>query len=812
MMALFIVVNANPVSLELAQNVGAKFVRANGQRGNELQLVSTCRTDNGTAVFYVFNTSNGFVIVSADDCATPILAYSNEGPLDIDDIPVQMNTYLQGFVEQIQYGIENHLVADANVARQWEMVQQDGRINDDRNATEVAPMLTDVWHQGCYYNMLCPSDPEGPCEHTVTGCTGTAMAQIIRFWGYPVSGTGSTTYTPPGYPQQSVNFAQTTYDYANMPDDLTYYSSQTQKTATATLLWHCGVALHAQYSPQGTGAFPSDVPDVLRNYFRYGSELNAEFKQDNTAWLTQVKNCLDQGRPIHYSAWTLQDGGHSFVCDGYNTSDELHINWGWGGNGNGYFAVTAFEVNGYNFSVDHYAIFNIHPRVDCTISVSASPSNGGTATGGGVIEQGQNCTVHATANSGYAFVNWTENGSQVSTNANYSFTVTGDRTLVANFELIPTYTITTSASPSNGGTATGGGTYQQGQTCTVHATASSGYSFTNWTENGSQVSTNADYSFTVNANRDLVANFELIPTYTITTSSSPSNGGTATGGGTYQQGQTCSVHATASSGYSFANWTENGTQVSTSANYSFVVSANRTLVANFIRTTFTISTSSNPSNGGTTSGGGSYQLGQTCTVHATASSGYTFTNWTENGSQVSNNADYSFTVNADRVLVANFDETEYEIAAICNPENGGTITGVGTYHYGDEVILKVEPNTYYFFESWTEGGEIVSTEPQITFTVEGNRSLTANLYYFDAVNDNEENLLRVYPNPTNEVVNIEGAALEVKIYNALGQLVVSEKNNAQQLMQINVSQLETGIYTIVISTTDRVYEYKIVKR
>ena len=206
-----------------------------------------------------------------------------------------------------------------------------------------------------------------------------------------------------------------------------------------------------------------------------------------------------------------------------------------------------------------------------TINVSANPSNGGTVTGGGSYNQGQSCTVTATANNGFTFTNWTENGNVVSTQANYTFTVTGNRTLVANFQAQQqNYTITVSANPSNGGTVTGGGSYQQGQQCTVQATANTGYTFTNWTENGNVVSNNANYTFTVTGNRTLVANFTQ-QQFTITATANPSNGGTVTGSGTYTYGQSCTLSATPATGYTFLRWTKNGTQVSTNATYTFVV-------------------------------------------------------------------------------------------------------------------------------------------------------------------------------------------------------------------------------------------------
>ena len=292
-----------------------------------------------------------------------------------------------------------------------------------------------------------------------------------------------------------------------------------------------------------------------------------------------------------------------------------------------------------------------------TITVSASPTNGGTVTGGGSYNQGANCTVTATANSGYTFTNWTENGNVVSTQANYTFTVNGNRTLVANFQAQPqSYTITVSANPTNGGTVSGGGTYQQGQSCTVHATANTGYTFTNWTENGTVVSTQANYTFTVNGNRTLVANFQAQPqSYTITVSANPTNGGTVTGGGTYQQGQSCTVHATPATGYTFLRWTENGTQVSSSANYTFTVNANRTLVAHFQVQSYNITATADPTNGGTVTGGGYYNYGQSCTLTATPAAGYTFVNWTRNGTQVSTNPSYTFTVTGAGAYVAHFE-------------------------------------------------------------------------------------------------------------------------------------------------------------
>jgi hypothetical protein len=253
-------------------------------------------------------------------------------------------------------------------------------------------------------------------------------------------------------------------------------------------------------------------------------------------------------------------------------------------------------------------------------------------------------------------VNWTENGSQVSTNPTYSFTVNSNRTLVAHFQSQPSqYTITLSANPTNGGSVSGGGTYSQGQTCTVTANANPSYSFVNWTENGTQVSANSTYSFTVTGNRTLVANFSYSPTgYVINATAEPSYGGLVSGDGTYNQGQTCTLIATPNPNYDFVSWTEGGNVVSTSPTYSFTVNGNRTLVAHFESQVYMISVSANPSDGGTVYGGGDYSAGITCHLIAVPNNNYLFLNWTENGMVVSSESDYSFVVTGNRTLMANF--------------------------------------------------------------------------------------------------------------------------------------------------------------
>ncbi|MFO7873022.1 MAG: T9SS type A sorting domain-containing protein, partial [Bacteroidales bacterium] len=142
-----------------------------------------------------------------------------------------------------------------------------------------------------------------------------------------------------------------------------------------------------------------------------------------------------------------------------------------------------------------------------TITTQAQPDDGGTTTGDGQYEHGEQITLQATPATGYQFVNWTENGNEVSTDETYGFTVTEDRDLVAHFEL-KAYTINATANPEGGGTITGAGTYDHGEQVTLTASPETGYAFVNWTENGTEVSTDETYGFNATENRDLVAHFE----------------------------------------------------------------------------------------------------------------------------------------------------------------------------------------------------------------------------------------------------------------------------------------------------------------
>ena len=380
------------------------------------------------------------------------------------------------------------------------------------------------------------------------------------------------------------------------------------------------------------------------------------------------------------------------------------------------------------------AHFSLIPPAQFAVILSSNPAAGGTTFGSGAYNTGTSVTVIESPNPGYTFANWTENGNIISTSSSYQFIITANRTLVANFTAIPAlqFAVFLSSSPSVGGTTTGAGSFTTGTSVTIGATPNAGYTFVNWTEGATVISTSSSYTFVVTANRTLVANFTAIPAlqFAVFLSSSPSIGGTTTGAGSYTTGTSITIGATPNAGYTFVNWTEGATVISTSSSYTFVVTANRTLVANFVNNTYTLTLSANPVGGGSvlkTPNQAIYNSGTLVTASTTANAGYTFVNWTEGVNIVSTNAVYTFLLNANRVLVANYILNDYTLTVTTFPAVGGSVVknpNQGTYTSGTSVILTATANSGYVFSSWS--GDATGSVNPLTIVMNSNKNITAN--------------------------------------------------------------------------------------
>ncbi|MBR0176375.1 MAG: C10 family peptidase [Bacteroidales bacterium] len=395
MLAMSLPMTAERVTPETARKVASTFLTSNGAKSAQLTDLTK---EAGFPNLYIFTTENSFVVMAADDCAQPILGYSFENAFVADDMPENMRWWLQQYSDEIQWGIENGIRSDKSTADEWKKLQE-GKGSKDTPAVIVGPLIATRWGQDAPYNNLCPNN-ESAGKRAVTGCVATAMAQVMKYWNYPEQGVGSNTYTPadhPEYGEQSANFGETTYDWDNMTNTYNNTSTDTQKQAVATLMYHCGVSVNMDYDYSqadtdhvGSGASTAMVPESLKTYFKYAPSATYKYKDDftNDQWIALLQHELDESRPVLYAGRYVTStggGGHAFVCDGYRSDGKFHFNWGWEGNKDSYFAIGALNPGGGNtgsgqgtYNVNNAAAFFVEPISSLeapTVSVTASGSS-----------------------------------------------------------------------------------------------------------------------------------------------------------------------------------------------------------------------------------------------------------------------------------------------------------------------------------------------------------------------------------------------------------------------------------------------------
>lgn len=1330
---------AGNVNQDVAKHIARNFAAQKGRNALAVQaevVYSHPMPNKRDIAFYVVNLAEtGFVIVSADDVAHPVLGYGFEHPWPNETLPPQITDFFDDLAAQIETASDQE--PDSETADEWVQLLSDNPQPKETH-TVINPLLTTTWDQGMYYNDLCPEDPNGINGHVPAGCVAVAMAQIINYWQFPTQGRGSHSYMS-NYGTLSVNYANETYNYLNMPNALNSNSSSTQINAIAQLMRDCGVSVNMQYENSASGAYAIEARCGFINYFQYSPDLSYAEKKFFSAseWNGLIQQDLNANYPVYYSG--NGTSGHSFVCDGYDSNNYYHFNFGWSGQADGWFltdainpgnhqfnsfqaaivgiapyetgniilghtvgtssftidepieyydlwrhnlypgsinvvfpcqsyvtfvtnnlsdvlVVDALEITGpdcivydgmvnssmlgvfhatlSSFITDFYPIeslsnavylqlggqstylegfhlhiqknggcrmvshiethvdtsavylswqehgsadswiieygekdftlgegttitsnnnsicidnlvfdqwydFYIQPTCGSEIGnmwkkitthpdkpywheiITSQPSgfimdsvgnihihtpealawfnvlgNGyhgeachhfkdttvflrsdidmgqyrwmpinyfrGTFNGGNhvisnmyinedrnAITPWQNrysvgmfriCRDHATIldlilyNSyvtggcgvsaligslqpmditgtygepgatlinvhvlaaniiGYytvgglvgsaqhlhaincsssgtltgslgvgglcgsaeyiqcensfstatiallsnpIYTNFTEsrggliggfacsnsfnncyssgvvtynpdpyyhwgigktigaaygdindttlihylygydintslplyvvdgpsapivsdtsvftstgNGFHLNstisinntaytdlldalnawvdannTQDNYLHWITDTAMIYDGFPMlerqasINSYFINVSANPENGGTITGQGYYNEGELCTINATANESHLFSHWTNNDIIVSNNPTYSFNVIENASYVAHFTSKPSYTISVSADPTTGGSVSGGGVFLDGHICVLTASQNEDYVFDSWTKDGALVSNNPTYSFVVTENAAFVAHFTQLPYyLITVMVEPELGGNISGGGSYPFGHTCVLTANPNTNYVFENWTKDGSVVSNNPTISFSVIEDATYIAHFAyQPNYStIIADANPINGGIVTGGGNYENGEICTLTVNPNTGYQFIYWTENAEIVSQDLSYSFTVTGNRHLIAQLT--DIVNVTEEQLaedLTVYPNPATDKLYIEYSdqILHCELFTTVGSRVYHGSDNGTKV-EIPLEALPAGLYLVRITTQNLVLTKRFVK-
>lgn len=291
---------------------------------------------DSTAYYYVYNIGDnqGFIIVSGDDRTKPILGYSDEGVFSSENMPEHIKEFMNNYKTQIK------AIMQRNDTTAIQKVMKVVASND----SAVAPLITTKWGQDAPYNSKIPIIAP-------TGCVATSMAQVMNYYKWPIKGISSLSYKYNGK-TYSANFANTSYDWANM---LNEYSSTSDTTsisskAIATLMYHCGVSVKMQYDQNESGTYNTDITNALIQYFGYDKNIKYvaydTTKYTPSQWKYRIKLEINDKRPVIIGGEDETEG-HSYIADGYDKYNFIHLNWGWDGMYNGYYEIDPIDASTY---------------------------------------------------------------------------------------------------------------------------------------------------------------------------------------------------------------------------------------------------------------------------------------------------------------------------------------------------------------------------------------------------------------------------------------------------------------------------------
>ena len=374
--------SASPVDMRTAQAKAQKFVQEKAYDGTlrapisgQMKLAHAEMNSKmlDRAVYYIFNSSNGYVIVSGDDRAEEILGYG-DAPLNINNIPCNMKAWLSNYKEQIEY-----LQAHEGLQVETPSMMAPSRI------ASVAPLLTALWDQEAPYWNQCIING----NQCLTGCPATSAAMVFYYWKYPDFETPevpgyrcelSTSYWGGASYVNVAALPPVTFDWDNMKDSYSGNYTTAQGTAVATLMRYIGQAEHMAYGTSAAGGSGVDADSVSLiadafKFFGYDEETVQVVKKTSAysggttlytdaEWAELIQTELAEDRPIVFCAIAggMFGGGHAFNVDGYDaTTNKYHINFGWSGSSNNYYALNAFNGSGSTFNQYQQMVIGVQP-------------------------------------------------------------------------------------------------------------------------------------------------------------------------------------------------------------------------------------------------------------------------------------------------------------------------------------------------------------------------------------------------------------------------------------------------------------------
>lgn len=354
------IAKAESVSKSQAFNTAQQYLLSKGkilnQRREPFRSVRKADDQTKSAYYYVFNAEgdNGYVIVSGDDRTPEILGYVDHGSFDEENIPDNMKSWLQLYVDQIKFLADNNITVDKRTLKARAM---------SRSTRHSIPVLIKSrWDQGKPYNITCPiyyleedknEDSALPKKTgPAAGCVATAMAQVVNFYKFPAKTKAvipayTITYTSEKNGSkktvsQKAIPRNTLIDWDNIRDTYNWengHVANAQDSAVANLMHYCGQAVQMHYGPS-SGAVTSAAKDVLINMF--GFDESAYWVDRSSCsideWFDLIYDELNSGYPVLLQGHS-SGGGHAFVIDGFDGEQLFHVNWGWGGGSDGWFLI-----------------------------------------------------------------------------------------------------------------------------------------------------------------------------------------------------------------------------------------------------------------------------------------------------------------------------------------------------------------------------------------------------------------------------------------------------------------------------------------
>ncbi len=313
--------------------------------------------------FYIFNRAGGgFVIVAAEDACNPILGYSFTNSFGRGaDMPEGLSAWLDDIADQVVLSREATSDERARALRQWDaMFVQTKADNPYQPAIKYD---TPLWGQGTPFNNLAP---EVGGKKAVCGCVPLAMSMLARFYGYPAAGKG----TLPSYSYTTDSGENVTipgmdlgkpYDWSNIRMEYKGEYTAAEADAVAQLVYECGVMVQAKFDAS-TSAKTHLVAGKAIDHLGFDAGATYYYRAyfSDAVWLDMLKKEL-QEHPVIYAAHR-DGGGHTFLVDGYDEAGNLSVNWGWSGESNGYYALSAFVPNpNRQYLFQHAAIIGFKP-------------------------------------------------------------------------------------------------------------------------------------------------------------------------------------------------------------------------------------------------------------------------------------------------------------------------------------------------------------------------------------------------------------------------------------------------------------------